>query len=191
MLFWSQQCCTLHAHTEVVKCTQTKQTPAASDHTPRRFGWWMGGLIKCLMQQQGYALACMCLNNSLPNTHTLSNKLALYSAQSVHPFFSFICVTLSRLILSIVSPPLLHSCLHFFYVPVVGSWIACSFRTPKCSNESWCASLSVRKLNRVVLGVKLIPRGWGGGGRIFYTVYLLFRQADFYFGQCRFPPIVA
>lgn len=166
MLFWSQQCCTLHAHTEVVKSTQTKYTPAPSDHTPRHFGWRMGGLIKCLMQQQGYALARMCLNNSLPNTHThfLTNWLCIALSQST-PSLSFI---LSRLILSIVSPPLLHSCLHFFYIPVVGPSIACSFSTPKCSNESWCASLSVRKLNRVVVGVKLsrhpVGVGWGWGG---------------------------
>lgn len=115
MLFWSQQCCKLHAHTEVVKCTQTKYTPAPSDHTPRHFGWRMGGLIKCLMQQQGYALARMCLNNSLPNTHTLSNKLALHSTQSVHPFFIFYpfafnlvyCLTTSA---AFLSPFLLHPC---------------------------------------------------------------------------------
>lgn len=126
------------------------------------------------MQQQGYALARMCLNNSLPNTHTLSYKLALHSTQSVHPFFSFICVTLSCLILSIVSPPLLHSCLHFFYIPVVGSRIACSFRTPKCSNESWCASLCVQKLNRVV-GVKLSHHPVGAGrGEEYFTLCVSF-----------------
>lgn len=151
----------------------------------------MGGLIKCLMQQQGYALARMCLNNSLPNTHTLSNKLALYSAQSVHPFFSFICVTLSRLILSIVSAPLLHSCLYVFYVPVVGSWIACSFSTPKCSNESWCASLSVRKLNRVVLGVKLSRHPVGvGWGEEYFTLCISFSdRLIFILGNAVSPPL--
>lgn len=93
-----------------------------------------------------------CVLTTLFQTHTLSNKLALYSTQSVYPIFSFIFVTLSLLILSIVSPALLHSHLYFFFIPVVVSWIACSFSTPKCSNESWSASVSVRELNRVVLG---------------------------------------
>lgn len=114
--------------------------------------------------------ACVLTTLFQAHTHFLTNWLCTALSQSIPSFL--LCVTLSRLILSIVSPPLLHSCLHFFNIPVVGSWIACSFSTPKCSNESWCASLSVRKLNRVVVGVKLSrhPVGVGWGKNILHCV---------------------
>lgn len=132
--------------------------------------------------------ACVLTTLFQTHTHFLTNWLCIALSQST-PSISFI---LLRLILSIVSPPLLHSCLHFFYIPVVGSWIACSFSTPKCSNESWCASLSVRKLNRVVVGVKLsrhpvgVGVGWGG----YFTLCISFSdRLVFILGNGVFPPL--